>query len=126
MKKLKKAELEKEVLNELQDLMNDISNWSDKVFGEYQRNPGIVYHLKKEVDELIEIFENGVVTQDEIDKLKMEFADCMMLLVDSASHSFFTANDLFSAIREKLEINKKRKWGKPDENGVIEHIEPSD
>jgi hypothetical protein len=28
---------------------------------------------------------------------------------------------LLLAVKEKLEINKNRKWGKPDANGVIEH-----
>ena len=109
-------------LRELQKLMEDIQEWSDSVFGEWQRNPAIIYHLKEEVDELIAVFENGVVTQAEKDELKMEFADCLMLLVDSASHAFLTANELLIATRKKLEINKLRKWNKPDENGVIEHI----
>jgi hypothetical protein len=32
-------------------------------------------------------------------------------------------NDICKAISEKFEINKKRKWGKPDANGVVNHIE---
>jgi NTP pyrophosphatase (non-canonical NTP hydrolase) len=112
----------KEVTDELQILMDDISEWSDKQFGEYQRNPAIAYHLLKETRELIEAFERGVVTQEETDKLKMEFADCFMLILDSATHAFLTADDLLNAASEKLEINKKREWGKPDINGVVEHI----
>ena len=41
-------------MNELQTLMDDISEWSDSTFGAMQRNPAIVWHLKKEVDELIQ------------------------------------------------------------------------
>ena len=41
-------------MRELQTLMNDISEWSDSTFGSGQRNPAIVFHLKKEVDELID------------------------------------------------------------------------
>jgi len=30
--------------------------------------------------------------------------------------------DICNAISEKLEINKKRVWGEPDSNGVINHV----
>ena len=42
-------------MNELQTLMNDVSEWSDSTFGTMQRNPAIVWHLKKEVDEILEL-----------------------------------------------------------------------
>ena len=45
-----------------------------------------------------------------------------MLLDDCASHMKFTAKDIYKAEINKLEINKKRIWGNPDENGVVEHI----
>jgi len=105
---------------ELQQLMDDIAKWSDKTFGEGQRNPAIVYHLKKEVEELIEAFNPN--TRNAHRKLWFEFADCMMLLLDSAHHVGFSAKDLINASREKLNINKDRKWGNPDKNGVVEHI----
>ena len=108
-------------MKELQNLMDEISEWSNATFGEGQRNPAIAYHLKKEVDELIDIFENH--PSDEYQRLWFEYADCMMLLLDSASHVGFSAEGLLSAVKEKLEINKNRKWGKPDKNGVVEHIE---
>ena len=34
-------------MKELEILMNDIAAWSDATFGKGQRNPAIVYHLKK-------------------------------------------------------------------------------
>ena len=112
----------------LQRLMNDISEWSDKTFGEYQRNPVILYHLKKEVDELIELFESAGQISDNDDAMKWdnsvlyEYADCMMLLLDSAKHHGLSATKLLFITRMKLNLNKTRKWGKPDENGVVEHI----
>ena len=120
-------------MNELQTLMNDISEWSDATFGDGQRNPAIVYHLKKEVDELIEALhksnalgaDNSVGVGElkrQLNKTEMEFADCFMLLLDSAHHFGLTAENLLELTREKLEINKKREWGKPDDNGVVEHI----
>jgi NTP pyrophosphatase (non-canonical NTP hydrolase) len=101
-----------------QQLADDISTWSDATFGCGQRNPAIAYHLKKEVDELIEALENV----SSVEELGMEFADCLMLLLDSASHAGISVDELMIYARKKLEINKTRIWGKPDENGVIEHV----
>jgi hypothetical protein len=33
-----------------------------------------------------------------------------------------TYEDICQAIQEKFEINKSRKWGKPDANRVVKHI----
>lgn len=120
-------------MNELQTLMNDISEWSDATFGDGERNPAIVYHLKKEVDELIEALhksnalgaDNSVGVGEfkrQLNKTEMEFADCFMLLLDSAHHFSLSAEQLINLAREKLGVNKARKWGKPDDNGVVEHI----
>lgn len=120
-------------MNELQTLMDDISEWSDSTFGAMQRNPAIVWHLKKEVDELIQALDyTHSLGIDEsvgagefgrqLSKTKMEYADCFMLLLDSAHHFGLTAENLLALAREKLEINKKREWGKPDADGVVEHI----
>lgn len=113
--------------------MDDISEWSDATFGESQRNPAIVYHLQKEVYELTEALikanelgsDNSVGIGEfgrQMNETKMEYADCFMLLLDSAHHYHITAKELIKLVRKKLEINKKREWGKPDNNGVIEHI----
>jgi len=120
-------------MKELQNLMNNISEWSDSTFGDSQRNPAIVYHLKKEVNELIDALnELNTLGCDvsigigefgrQVDKTKMEFADCFMLLLDSAHHFGITADELLTLTHQKLLINKNRKWGKPDQNGVVEHI----
>jgi len=52
-----------------------------------------------------------------------EYADCFMLVFGSAMDYGMTEHDIFEAIREKLEINRKREWGEPDENGVYKHKE---
>jgi NTP pyrophosphatase (non-canonical NTP hydrolase) len=119
-------------MEKLQDLMNEITQWSDATFGEGQRNPAIAYHLKKEVPELIEAIEkyqNGNTiktpyseTNGLLKDVWEEYADCMMLLLDSANHFGLSAERLLYITKQKLEINKKRKWGKPDCNGVVEHV----
>lgn len=118
-------------MDELEYLMQEISEWSDSTFGKHQRNPAILYHLKKEVDELIEAVNNFQNYDAEpgseyeaklLDSAIEEYADCMMLLLDSATHFGFGAESLLKSVADKLAKNKTRKWGKPDENGVVEHI----
>ena len=108
-------------MKKLQQLMDEISEWSDKTFGG-QRNPAIAHHLLKEVKELIAEFDSPEEMPDKYLSIRMEFADCFMLLLDSATHAGITANELLQVTKEKLEINKNRKWGEPDENGVVEHL----
>ena len=92
-------------------LQEQVTEFADKTFG----NPGNplppLHHLKGEVDELIEA-PNDIY----------EYADCMILLIQSAMRAGYRMNRLFDACEEKHEINKKRKWGEPDENGVVQHI----
>lgn len=84
--------------------------WSDETFG--ARSPlGPLNHLLKEVKEVIE-------NPSDIE----EYADCGLLLMDSLRLSGFTMNDLYVAMVEKYKKNKLRVWGKPDENGTVEHI----
>ncbi len=72
---------------------------------------GAIAHLAKEVGELAERpFDD------------MEYADCMLLLLDAASNAGLPADDLLNTCWEKLAINRARTWGEPDENNVIEHV----
>ena len=117
---------------DVQKLMDEIMEWSDATFGEGQRNPAILHHLSKEVAELIEALKkfqqedsisNIVKSEQNLKQLFFEYADCFMLLLDSASHMGLTFDILYEYTKRKLEINRNRKWGKPDENGVVEHID---
>lgn len=93
--------------NKLDELMEGIKEFSDKTFGtpEQRNEMGALNHLKLEVDELI---------QDTNDPL--EWADCMLLLLDAARRKGYTTDQLFEFCLEKLEINKKRTWKKHDNN----------
>lgn len=102
-------------MNELQKLMNNISWLSNATFGDGQRNPAIVYHLKNEVDELIDAlnYTNTLVVDESVGvgefvkqllKTKYEYADCFILLLDSACRFGITAEDLLNLTREKIEI----------------------
>jgi hypothetical protein len=67
----------------------------------------VVAHLKKEVEELAESHNPE------------EAADCLLLLLH---HAHRCGYDLMIEAFKKFEINKKRKWGEPDESDVVEHI----
>lgn len=114
----------------IQQLMYDIADWSDGQFGEGRNPTAIIHHLKKEVPELIEALEkfqkmglrDGNKRDEAMKDCLYEFADCFMLLLDSARSFGLDSKTLIEFTHLKLEINKNRKWGKPDENGVVEHI----
>ena len=118
-------------MEDIQKLQDDIKKWSDEAFGMHRTGKPIANHLKKEVDELIEaldVYHQGIYSNADEYRIKrrrmiMEAADCFTLLLDVIAHEQFDVNDLVNASIEKIVINKKRKWGKPDENGVVEHIE---
>jgi len=120
-------------MKKVQIIMDELRDWSYKTFGNHKRTIPMLYHLKKETQELIEALEEfekiryddsiSVQEYDEkFDNVRMEFADNMILLLDAASDFNMDADQLFSNVKEKFEINKKRTWGKPDEKGVVEHV----
>ena len=102
--------------NSIYALMRDCGEWSDKTFGHSwgdgdKAGIGSLYHLREEVDELID----NPSDQE-------EWADVLTLILDAARRRTISAADLISWSYEKLFKNKKRKWGKPDANGVVHHL----
>ena len=88
------------------DFQNEVGTWGDEIFTEAHPD-SIVAHLRREVKEL------GESHQPE------ESADCLLLLLHHAHQSGY---DLLEEMKKKFEIVKKRKWGPPDAEGVVEHI----
>lgn len=120
---------------DVQKLQDEVKKWSDSTFGMHRSGIPIINHLKAETDELIEALINnhrGIyanTTEDALkrlrkskDRILMEFADCFMLLIDAAAHEQITIDMLVNATKQKLEINKTRKWGEPNELGYFEHL----
>ena len=92
----------------MKDFQKEVGEWGDRTFPcDGDRRPGIVTHLAKEVIELNQSHDPE------------EAADCFMLLLHHAHKSGY---DLLEEAKKKFEINKKRKWGKPDKHGIVEHI----
>ena len=96
--------------------MEDQFFWSGQTFGfDYPAHPragvGSLHHCAEEVQELID---------DPSDK--EEWADVFILLFDAASRRGIPFSDIMDWVEAKYEKNTKRKWGEPDENGVVHHI----
>lgn len=83
------------------------SVWSENTFPQ-STTKSIATHLAREAQELKENPEDP-----------SEMADIVLLLGHLAG---ITGVDLTNASREKLAINKTRKWGKIDAEGVVEHV----
>ncbi len=96
----------------LEIVKNAISEFSDRKFGTDRPFTAPLHHLKKEVNEAIE--------SGEIE----EFADMQLLLLDSFRKKFpnSTTEDLLNVCMDKIQTCEKRIWGKPDKNGVVEHV----
>ena len=94
-------------LSVAQDLQKEAGGWANKTFGKSQTVTGVINHLVKEVYELKDSNEPE------------EAADCLLLLFQLAHEGGY---DLIQEAQKKHKINLKRKWGKPDKYGVIEHI----
>ena len=135
-------------INEIQKFAFELQEWSDAKFGAKGRTISSLNHLKEEVCELIEALQmldnfegeghlnnsdrNGgdvILTEKSAAEraqlqhnVSREYADCFTLLIDSVSHFPMTIDALLKHSKEKLEINKVRKWLPPDKNGIIRHI----
>lgn len=96
-------------------LFNAIHAWQKETFG--QATPlSKLAHLQEEVEELIADLKSNNP------KRRLEYADCFLLLFGSAAADGMSYQDITDCINEKFEINKTRKWGKPNSNGVVNHI----
>lgn len=103
-----------------------LGDWSQATFGlDKDRGPiGPLKHLIKEVNETLLEIERYSNTQSEehLEKMKEEFADCLFLVFDATRRAGFTYNELLYAAFKKLEKNKRRVWNKPTSDEPVEHI----
>lgn len=93
----------------------DITKWQGETFP--GANPlSKLAHLSEEIVELYA--DIGSNNPD----VRLEFADCFLLLFGCAAVCGMSYDDIVKAIDEKMVINKARKWGEPDEHGVVKHL----
>jgi len=82
---------------DLQALIDEIAKWSDNTFGNVvDRRLGMINHLIREIEELrmnVEIEITNMSIKDIWQKkTQYEIIDCLMLILDIASHSGLNAN----------------------------------
>lgn len=100
------------MISKLEQIKYEIALFSDNKFGKERPFTAPLQHLKLEADEAIE--------SGELE----EFCDILLLLLDAFRKKFpdLSTDDLLSECRAKIKICEKRKYHKPDKNGIIEHI----
>ncbi|HDZ04885.1 hypothetical protein LCGC14_0370500 [marine sediment metagenome] len=91
-----------------------VINWQRETF-RHATALSKIAHLKQELEEL-----EADIKEDKDSRL--EFADCFILLFGAAECEGMTYSSIQMCIENKMEINYNRKWGDPDENGVVNHI----
>lgn len=95
-------------------LQEEIGLWADKTFPN-SKPMAALKHLEREIKELIEAEERG-------EPVGEEAADCVLILLH---YAFQKKIHLYHEILAKHRINKGRTWGKPDAEGVVEHVRES-
>ena len=99
----------------------EITDWQKATFPNATTKSKIL-HLMQEVEELlneVEPCEDGATGTY---ATKMEFADSFILLFGAAREFGMNYQQICDAIDKKMQINYQRKWGKPNANGVVNHV----
>lgn len=94
---------------------NEITEWQRNTFGQSTALSKIG-HLAEELQELVHDL------HQQYSERRLEFADCFFLLFGAAAADGMSYEDICNAISEKFEINKQRKWGNPDSEGIVRHV----
>lgn len=99
----------------------EICEWQKETFPDATTSSKLAHLAEelKEVNETYRAWMDGTATEDDV---RHEFADCFLLLFGAANAAGMSYMDICVAIAEKMEINRSRKWGTPDANGVVNHI----
>jgi len=93
----------------------EITEWQNKTFGQATALSKIA-HLAQELQELVADLKTKSPGRFQ------EFADCFILLFGAAASEGMSYENICNHIETKMRINKSRKWGKPDADGVVNHI----
>ena len=97
-----------------------ISEWAQQTFGVATSPKKLVERFVEEVVELdAKSAFHGLMTPKNFDAIQDECADCLVVLYQVAEAYGF---DLLTAVDQKMEINRARKW-KTAGDGVGQHID---
>jgi NTP pyrophosphatase (non-canonical NTP hydrolase) len=112
-------------MSELSKFQEEVREWAEGTFNpndqftKHEFIKGRINHFLKEARELKEEFIRHPFPAL-MKSMGGELADCFILLLHISDLLRF---DLLEEAYEKMEVNKRRAWDQPDEDGVIEHIE---
>lgn len=99
-------------------LQAEVTEWAASVFGDPTPKAKIL-HLWEELEEAFAEAWHA--------KVMFEIADCGLITMHLASSLGIElpepSKDFARVLRVKLEVCQRRKWGKPDSNGVVRHVE---
>jgi len=90
----------------MNDIQDRIGTWGNKQFPDGTPD-SLTAKFAKEAIEFCD------------DQTPGEAADCAILLFH---HAHRCGYNLLEEVERKFAINQKRTWGKPDEQGVVEHV----
>jgi len=108
----------------IKEQYESITQWQSVTFSKATALSKIA-HLAEELSELVVELQKTPAPADPKNK-RLEFADCFILLFGAASSDGMTYENIVDAIEEKMAINKARRWGEPNKNGVVNHIREED
>lgn len=94
-------------MSSLSGFQKEVREWAAETFPEVQTE-AVVNKLKCEVLELAERHKPA------------EAGDCFIILLQLAHRGGY---DLLEEAKKKMEVNRGRRWGRPDGNGCIQHLE---
>ncbi len=98
--------------NTLQDLEAARLAWSLKIFTQATETSSLL-KLRKEIEE---VEEELASPKRNYKALALEYADCVMCLLDSAGRAGVSVTEILEAFEEKNKINFADEWKKNDDN----------
>lgn len=101
------------MMHRLRKFQHDTFQWAKATFPEATTET-CFNHLKREIKEIL---------ADPSDMT--EWADGLMLYLQAASYSGVNVDELLPYMQDKFAVNKQRDWGKKDNEGVYQHVEPA-
>jgi len=102
--------MQKHKLSSIEKLQEEIATWANKVMPD--REPQHTFN-KLVFEEIPELVKSGLNDP-------MEYADILILVLDLA---YLKGIDAASAVREKMKINRARKWVMNSKTGIMSHVE---
>lgn len=98
-------------MSDMDALQASIGEWAAATFPD-RPTSGIVKHMRREVEEL------DIAVEDDGGSA-YEVADVIILALNLAHRMGFSAAE---AVEAKMRVNRARKWGPADSEGVREHV----